>query len=287
MKLGLLVSGALGLKIFEDLMTAHTISFVLTDKASSEIRELAESNRIPLFVGNPRGKKVLASLKNPACDVILSINYLFIVTEEIFNHPRFGAINFHGSLLPKYRGRTPHVWAIINNETETGITAHFIDKGCDTGDIVKQVRMALPEEATGASILEKFKKLYPVLVGEVLEKLKTGSLKRSPQVHDRATYYGKREPKDGLIDWDWQKERIYNWVRALSYPYPGAFSYINGIKIIINKIEFSEKGFSADDANGIVLFKENLQPIIKTSNGSIKLIDYIFDGYIEIGQVLK
>jgi methionyl-tRNA formyltransferase len=96
-------------------------------------------------------------------DLILSINYLFLLDEEMISKLPL-AINIHGSLLPKYRGRTPHVWSIINGETKTGVTAHIIDADCDTGDIVKQIVVPIEKDDTGATILEKYEKIYPELL---------------------------------------------------------------------------------------------------------------------------
>ncbi len=103
-------------------------------------------------------------------DFILSVNYLFILEEDFLNRAKFG-INFHGSLLPKYRGRTPHVWAIINGEKEAGITAHLMNAKCDDGDIVKQVRVPIGIDDTGATILERYNEIYPELVRNVIDDI--------------------------------------------------------------------------------------------------------------------
>src|SRR5690606_33504394 len=101
--------------------------------------------------------------------------YLFIIDKKIIDLATSIAFNIHGSLLPKYRGRTPHVWSIINNEKFTGITAHIIDEGCDTGDIIEQVKIKISKSDTGASLLEKYNLLYLPLIRSVLEKIQTNS----------------------------------------------------------------------------------------------------------------
>ena len=119
MKIGILASGNLGFTTIQLLLKNYPIEFILTDSLSASIIQFAEKNRIPLFKGNPRNGKTKEFLKKHICDVIISINYLFIIESDIINHPKLFAFNIHGSLLPKYRGRTPHVWSIINNETVT------------------------------------------------------------------------------------------------------------------------------------------------------------------------
>ncbi|MFW5983000.1 MAG: methionyl-tRNA formyltransferase [bacterium] len=270
LKIGVLCSGNLGLDSLHALSKYFKPQFVFTDKNSEEIIELSEKHSIPVFVGNPRKNESTRFLEPFHTDVIFSINYLFIVGNNILRHPELYAINLHGSLLPKYRGRSPHVWAIINGEKETGVTAHIMEEGCDTGDIVLQKHLKITTNDTGASILTKYKEIYPKIIIELIEQVNRGSLKRQKQDDRLATYFGKRSPEDGEINWNWQKERIRNWIRAQAYPYPGAFSYINQHKIIIDEVRFSDYGFNEDMANGLIL-KTEPYISLKTPNGVIEL----------------
>lgn len=264
-----MVSGGLGLKVFDSLKTTKSITAVLTDRYSEAIRIRAKESGIPCFVGNPRKGNVKSFIHGKEVDLILSINYLFLIESDLINWPRLGGVNFHGSLLPKYRGRTPHVWAIINNEVETGITAHFISEGCDEGDIILQEIVSIDPEDTGATVLEKFNTRYPHLVFKIVEMFKKGEVRGVKQDEHLASYFGKRTPDDGAIDWNWQKERIGNWVRAQAHPYPGAFTYAVSEKIIIDKIEFDNCGFRQEQPNGLVV---GLDPVrVKTPNGVVRL----------------
>jgi methionyl-tRNA formyltransferase len=274
------VSGALGLKCLDFVYNLSRVSFVLTDKKSLSIVEYCIKNNIPHFIGNPRNGKGLVFIKDYAVDVILSINYLFIIDSDLIRSPRKYAINFHGSLLPKYRGRTPHVWSIINNEKETGITAHVITEECDKGDIVYQEKIQISPDTTGGILLEHFFTLYPLIIKKVINMIENDQVFLVQQDETKATWFGKRTHEDGEINWNWQKERIYNWVRAQSSPYPGAFSFYNKIKIIIHKIEFSEIGFDFKQENGTILQGGN-QPIIKTPNGAVELLVIETDRMIE------
>ena len=192
MKIAYFASGKLGINTL--LKVSFEPLIVFTDKKSEEIIQYAQNNSIPVYVGNPRTVNGVNVLKKFEIDFILSVNYLFLITEEVIKHPKRGAINLHGSLLPKYRGRTPHVWAIINDETMTGITAHFIDEGCDTGDIIEQIEIPIENTDTGQMILNKFELIYPKLVDSILFKINTGRYSRKKQNELESSFYGKRDP---------------------------------------------------------------------------------------------
>lgn len=283
------LSGHLGAVVLQDILANHDIKIqvVLTDRKSEEIIAIAKKNAIPTYAGNPRNERAsLFCIENDIqFDYILSVNYLFILEDDFLNRAKMG-INFHGSLLPKYRGRTPHVWAIINGEKETGITAHLMNAKCDDGDIVKQVRVPIGIEDTGATILGRYNEIYPELVRSVIDDIEKEQLKPKRQESLKATYYGKRTPEDGRINWMWQKERIRNWVRAQANPYPGAFTFLNDKKVIINKIDYSDYGFTDTMANGLVLAIEDGSPIVKTENGAVKLLDFESEIDINAGEIL-
>lgn len=285
MKIGLLCSGNLGYRVLSEMLKNRKIEFVMTDSKSDSIITTAQENEIPIFKGNPRNGRASAFLEGVEIDILLSANYLFLIDKELIRLPKITAVNIHGSLLPKYRGRTPHVWAIINGETETGITAHVIDEDCDTGDIVEQVEVTIQEDDTGASILEKFNKLYIPLIDSVLAQIESDNLNPVKQDNKKATYFGKRTPDDGKIDWNWQKERIKNWVRAQAQPYPGAYTYLEGKKVTIDRIEYSDYGFSFDYPNGMVLRSEPLT--IKTPNGAVEPVEIRENIKFKTGQILK
>jgi methionyl-tRNA formyltransferase len=285
LKLGILTSGSLGRDTLEKIIPYYDVSFVLTDTNSISIIDFCKNNNIPFFKGNPRNGKAFQFIKNIQVDVLISINFLFLIESDIINHPKILSFNIHGSLLPKYRGRTPHVWAIINNEKNSGITAHIIDEGCDTGEILSQVTIPISENDTGNDILNKYKSKYFSLTKDVLDKIESNKLAPLIQDESLATYYGIRKPEDGRINWNWHKERIRNWVRAQANPYPGAFSFVNGNKLTIDEVEEVSNGFTSLTENGIVL---EIEPniIVKTSNGALKLTKFREDIKILKGDQL-
>lgn len=281
--LGVLCSGGLGFTTLQHIVKNYKVKLVLTDKKSDAIIDFCIDENIPVFAGNPRKGKGFNFIKEIEVDVIASINYLFLIEEDIIKHPKKLVFNIHGSLLPKYRGRTPHVWAIINGEKEAGITAHIIDADCDTGNIIHQLSVEITSENTGADILKKYAELYIPLVDKVLIAIENDTLETYPQDDSKATYFGKRTPDDGEINWNWDGERIRNWVRAQAYPYPGAFTFLDGEKIIIDKV-FTQKNIDFKVENGEIVQVEP-KIAIKVVGGLVILEDIrTKNGTFDIGK---
>lgn len=287
MKICVLASGRLGFESLIHLHKSYVITGVFTDWASKEIINFAKEHNIFLIIGNPRNKNSEA-WHSITCDVLLSINYLFIINKPIIEIAKLHAINVHGSLLPKYRGRTPHVWAIINGEKKTGISAHRIEEGVDTGDIVLQKEIVINENDTGAIILEKFRNLYPELLDELLNKIILDTIEFLPQNNDIATYFDKRTPENGLINWNWFRERIKDWIRAQAHPYPGAFFFYEGIKVFVHKAILSEYKMRSEIDDGTILKITSNSIIVKTPNGCIELTDLSCENLpqFEINKIL-
>ncbi len=274
MRLIVFASGKLGCSTLRCI--EQPIDYVLTDNGSSEIIKFSKEKGIPCFIGNPRKIADISFLNDFANNWIFSINYLYIIPESIIKIVKDKALNIHGSLLPRYRGRTPHVWAIINGESETGITVHRLVRDVDSGDILVQIRIPIENKDTGGTILNKFEENYPNIVKKSLEMIDTGKSVFVPQNHFNATCFPKRTALDGKIIWDWHDQRIINWVRAQTLPYPGAFtvSEKTGEKIIIWKCEKSDLGYNYEVKNGTVLDKSNGLLFIKCPNHVIKVIEY-------------
>lgn len=269
MKLALLVSGGLG----EDILKLVTEKFnfnvtVFTDKGSYGVIKFCEANKLLYYAGNPRKVEAESFIGNLNVDLILSVNYLFIINRNLIDKASKIAINIHGSLLPKYRGRTPHVWSIINGEKHTGVTAHVIDPGLDSGDIIFQEKVPITYDETGADVLMKYKEIYKHLVTRIL----TSNLdfERIQQDNSKATYFEKRTPEDGKLDFRWDKHRVRNWVRAQARPYPGSFFIYNGQKYITHRCEISDHGFRQVVTNGTVLKVDESGIVIKLTNGCVK-----------------
>lgn len=286
LNIGLLCSGNLGYSVLTKLYSEFGVQCILTDKASKNIIQFAKEKKIPFFAGNPRKGRGYNFLKNIEIDVVASINYLFLIEKDIIEYPKILSFNIHGSLLPKYRGRTPHVWAIINGESKAGITAHLIDEGCDTGNIIEQIEIPISDEDTGGMVLEKYVENYYPLLKSVLRRIECDTLELKKQDEQEATYFGKRTPDDGEINWDWEDEKIRNWVRAQAFPYPGAFTYCNGQKVIIDKVVKLKESHNIEDTNGLVVAYHH-KIVVKVKNGLLALDQVRNDEIkIKVGDIL-
>ena len=174
-------------------------------------------------------------------DVIFSFYYRKIIDMKILSLAPLGAYNMHGSLLPKYRGRACVNWAVLNGETETGVTLHHMTEYADRGNIVNQEAVSIGENDTAIDV---FKKIIPAsgrVLSRSLDDILTGNAIGTPQDESKATKYGRRRPEDGLIDWTKSAREIHNLVRAVTRPYPGAFFYQGNKKVMIWKTRVNGK----------------------------------------------
>ncbi len=164
-------------------------------------------------------------------DLIFSFYYRNLIPTPILKLPKLGAYNMHGSYLPKYRGRAPANWVVLNGETRTGATLHeMIDKP-DAGDIVDQEPVNIGPDDTAAIVQARVTQAAVAVLARQIDNLKVGKAPRIPQDPAQASYFGKRRPEDGEINWDWPASRVHNLVRAVTHPYPGAFWKLFGEKI--------------------------------------------------------
>jgi methionyl-tRNA formyltransferase len=164
-------------------------------------------------------------------DLMFLVNWRYIIPSSVYLRPRLGTFAFHDSLLPEYRGFSPTVWAIINGEDHTGVTLFKINDEVDAGDIVDQERVPIGPDDTIAVVMERVTQTYLDLLERNLDDLIKGTARLYPQDHSRATYTCKRLPEDNQIDWTASSESIYNLIRAVSAPYPGAYTYLSGRKM--------------------------------------------------------
>ncbi|WP_368925877.1 bifunctional UDP-4-amino-4-deoxy-L-arabinose formyltransferase/UDP-glucuronic acid oxidase ArnA [Serratia marcescens] len=166
-------------------------------------------------------------------DVIFSFYYRHMLSDEILSLAPLGGFNLHGSLLPRYRGRAPVNWALVNGETETGATLHKMVKRPDAGDIVGQQKVAIADNDTALTLHKKVLEAAQAVLKEQLPKLKNGTATFTKQDESQASYFGRRTAADGEILWRKSAKEINNLVRAVTEPYPGAFSYLGQRKLIV------------------------------------------------------
>jgi len=198
------------------------------------VAELAARHGIPTFAPDDINHPLwVEKIRSYAPDYLFSFYYRDMFKKPILDIPKVACLNLHGSLLPKYRGRAPINWVLVNGETETGVTLHHMTTRADDGDIVCQAKVAIATEDTAKSLNEKLTRLAGHMLDEHLPTILAAGAKGTPQDSSRATVFGGRRPADGAIDWSASAEQIRNLVRAVTRPYPGAFTYRGTTKLMV------------------------------------------------------
>jgi len=191
------------------------------------VAELAAAHGIPCFapenINHPMWVRKIRELKP---DIVFSFYYRNMVSKDILDIPLKGCLNLHGSLLPKYRGRCPVNWVLVNGEKQTGVTLHYMTPRPDHGDMVCQKSVDISSDDTALTLNKKMVRASTVMLNQILPRIKQGKIPRIPQDHSAATYFGGRKPEHGEIDWSVSAQAVRNLVRAVTVPYPGAFSHI-------------------------------------------------------------
>lgn len=191
------------------------------------VKAWGEERGIPVYcpqdVNDPCWIERIATLEP---EILFSFYYRRMLTEKILQLASGGAFNLHGSLLPAYRGRCPVNWVLVQGESQTGVTLHHMVRQADAGDIVGQRAVAITSEDTARTLYDKLCTAAGALLDELLPLLKEGRAPRMPQNIALGSYFGGRRPADGRIDWHWPGVKIYNLIRAVTDPYPGAFGVL-------------------------------------------------------------
>ena len=193
------------------------------------VAKLASLHNIPVIMpDNPNTPEVVEQIRALQPDFFFSFYYREMLKRELLEIPKRGALNMHGSLLPKYRGRAPVNWAIIHGETETGATLHYMTEKPDNGDIVAQQAVPILPNDTALEVFQKVTVAAEIALNACLPDMLAGTAKAVPQDLSKGAYFGGRKPEDGIIDWSQSAQEIHNLVRAVAPPYPGAVTNLMG-----------------------------------------------------------
>ena len=198
------------------------------------VAKLCKENSIPFIT--PSANELIGlvpQLQALAPDYIFSFYYRYMIPAQILACAKITALNMHGSLLPKYRGRAPVNWAILHGETETGATLHIMEEKPDAGDIVDQLAVSIGPDETATEVFAKVSEAAVKVIHEVLPALLQGSVPRKPNDLQKGSYFGGRKPADGQIHWDQTTKQVHDLVRAVAPPYPGAFTDHEGKTMIV------------------------------------------------------
>lgn len=266
--------GCVGLKALEKAGFDIQAVFTHTDDPNenhfySSVARLSADMELPVFapenVNHPLWIERIREMKP---DVIFSFYYRDMLSEELLAIAPKGAFNLHGSLLPKYRGRAPINWALLNGESETGVTLHKMVAKADAGDIIAQEKVTITDTDTGLTLHAKVREAAEVLLDKTLPLIEAGSYKAVAQDESQATYFGRRTAEDGQIDWNRSAKEINCLIRAVTEPYPGAFTYLGARKMIIWRARVLDD--NQGKAAGTVLSNDPLR--IACGQGAIEVV---------------
>lgn len=266
----------------------------------SEVKEYALSQGLeitqPLKVRN--NQEFVEKIKSIAPDVICVVAYGKIIPKEILEIPKFGCINVHGSLLPKYRGAAPIQWAVINGDKETGITTMFMDEGMDTGDMILKEVVEIGENETTGELWDRLSAIGGKILVKTLEMIENGSACREKQ-GDEFSLAPMLNKDIAIIDWENKTaKQIKDLVRGLN-PFMGAYSFLNDKKIKFWRVEVIDKKFDKDPGTVISsnpkdgLFISTKDAVISVleiqgeNSKRMSISDYLRGNSIEIGEKFK
>ena len=245
------------------------------------VAERARAAGLPVLApASANAPAVVAEIARHAPDFLLSFYFREMLGQQILALPRQGALNLHGSLLPRYRGRCPVNWVLVNGERETGVTLHHMEAKPDRGDIVAQRAVAIANDDTALTLNRKLGAAARVLLQDTYPLLVAGAAPRVPQDHARASYFGGRRPEDGRIDWDVPARRVYDLVRAVCHPYPGAFTACRGRRLLVWWARPLE-GPSVGRPGEVLDIRRGLGVVVGTARGALLLERVQLDGDAE------
>ncbi len=216
--------------------------------------------------------KILTQI-NP--DVIVVVAFGQLLSQEILNLPKYGCINIHASLLPKYRGAAPIQWAVIDGEAKSGVTTMYMEEGLDTGDIIEKSEVEISEDETGGSLHDKLAEIGGELIISTLKKFENGEVIRKKQDENLATYAKKLEKKLGKIDFNNSAKNIERLIRGLN-PWPSAFTSFGKKNLKIWNAKVLDTNYDVENGQIAEITKDMI--IIKTAKGALGITELQLQG---------
>lgn len=239
------------------------------------VAELAERAGIPVW--KPARINSTASVERIralAPEMLFSFYYRRIVSDRILGIPPRGCFNLHGSLLPRYRGRSPTNWAVLNGERATGVTLHEMVAEADAGAIVAQRSVPIAEDASAHDVMLLQIEAFRELMRDVYPALGAGTAPRVRQDESRATVFPGRRPEDGAIDWSVSARAIHDLVRAVTHPYPGAFAWLSGRKCFIWRTRLAaSQGGPVSGPPGTIIAPTPNGALVQCGDGVLEVLE--------------
>lgn len=223
-----------------------------------------------------KDEEVIDKIKEINPDLIVVVAYGKILPKEIIDIPKYGIINVHSSLLPKYRGASPIHSAILNGDKESGVSIMYIEEGLDSGDVILKETCEITEDDTLGTLHDRLKELGAIGLEKALKLIEVGEVKAEKQDDSKATFVKPITKEQAKIDWNNTKEVIFNQIRGLN-PFPGAYTHNEkNENIKIYKSEKLEKEYAGE--NGTVVEMTKKGPVVKVANGALRLLEIKFEG---------
>jgi len=246
---------------------------------------LARSHGVPAYTPERLDEPWIERIAAMRPAIIYSFYYRHLLPAALLHTAPLGAYNLHGSLLPAYRGRAPVNWMLVNGEREAGVTLHHMVARADAGDIVGQRAVAIDDGDTALTLYRKLVPLGVALLTEMHPLIVERRAPRRPQDLSRGSYFGRRRPEDGRIDWRWPARRIFNLVRAVTHPYPGAFCSLGGRKLLLWEsriaIEVGRRGAPGEIVGFVPTAGGGGAVEVAAGEGSLLIARAQFDGAAE------
>ncbi|MDL9937475.1 methionyl-tRNA formyltransferase [Gordonia sp. ABSL1-1] len=243
------------------LDSGHEVVLAVTHPASEDsykgiwsdsVEDLAREKGLPVHLTERADAETIELVQQAQPDVIVVNSWYTWMPRELWDFPTYGTLNLHDSLLPKFTGFSPVLWALISGADEIGLTVHRMDEDLDTGDILVQHALPIPAGINGTDLVLAGMELIPGAINEALAALESGDPQWRPQDKSERTYFHKRSDRDGLIDWHSPAVDLERLVRALSAPYPPAFSHYRGERIEILESRISDARYGGTIGRVIV-----------------------------------
>ena len=242
----------------------------------SAVKTAALAHQIPVYQPKRiREEACVAHLKTFEADLMIVAAFGQILSEEILTMPKYGCVNVHASLLPKYRGASPIQWAVIEGEPVTGVTTMQMDIGIDTGDILETMEVPLAEDETGGSLFEKLSRAGAKLCVQTVQHIMDGTVTRTKQDETKATHVGMITKQRGAIDWTRPAAEIERLIRGLN-PWPGTYTTLHGKTLKIWNASVLEGGDS--QKAGQIVCAEKQKFIVQTGKGQLCLLEVQLEG---------
>lgn len=256
---------------------------VITRRSSSfnsdfaDVGALAESYDVPVYYADENPKKEQSEfIRNFAPDIIYCFGWSHLLSKRILDIPPKGTIGFHPAALPRNRGRHPLIWALVLGLEETASTFFVMDEGADSGPLVSQEAIPISRKDTAKTLYEEITKVALIQIDSFTNAFSRNTQVITPQDHTLANSWRKRSIEDGIIDWRMSAQSIYNLVRALSPPYPGAQCIYEGEKVNVWEVEITPND-SRNCEPGKVLDVSHRSFTVKCGDEAISVIRHDFD----------